>query len=45
MEGFEGFGFRKRVHGSYLIVFRVTAREVEVLNVIHGARDYAVVLA
>jgi len=30
---------RRAIHGNYLIVYRVTARGVEVIRVLHGARD------
>jgi toxin ParE1/3/4 len=33
-------GVRRRVHGNYLIFYRVRPKRVEVLRVIHGARDY-----
>jgi toxin ParE1/3/4 len=31
---------RRRVHGSYLIFYRVGADKIDVLHVLHGARDY-----
>ena len=31
---------RRRVHGSYLIFYRVDADKIDVLHVLHGARDY-----
>lgn len=37
-------GVRHRVHGSYLIFYRVTADAVEILHVLHGAIDYDTVL-
>lgn len=37
-------GIRQRVHGSYLIFYRVEADSVTVLHVRHGAMDYAPVL-
>lgn len=33
-------GIRHRVHGRYLILYRVEGEEVEILRVTHGARDY-----
>jgi toxin ParE1/3/4 len=33
-------GVRRAVHGDYLILFRVLGAVVEVLLVLHGARDY-----
>jgi plasmid stabilization system protein ParE len=32
---------RRRVYRSYLIFFDIGSREVEILHVLHGARDYA----
>jgi plasmid stabilization system protein ParE len=37
---FEASGVRRRVHGRYLIFYRVEAEVVLVLHVLHGARDY-----
>jgi toxin ParE1/3/4 len=33
-------GIRRRVHGNYLIFYRTVADAVEILHVLHGARDY-----
>ena len=33
-------GIRRVIHGNYLIFFRITDIIVEVLHVLHGARDY-----
>jgi toxin ParE1/3/4 len=32
---------RRHVYGSYLIFFDISTKEVEILHVVHGARDYA----
>lgn len=37
-------GVRRRPHGNYLIFYRVTPESVEVLHILHGARDYEAVL-
>jgi toxin ParE1/3/4 len=37
-------GIRRRVHGNYLIFYRVNATAVEVLHILHGARDYKAIL-
>jgi plasmid stabilization system protein ParE len=42
---YEDRGIRKRPHGRYLIFYRVAGAHVEVLHVIHGARDYAPLLS
>ncbi len=31
---------RRRVHGNYLIFYSVSSGQVEVLHVLHGARNY-----
>jgi toxin ParE1/3/4 len=41
---FENKGIRRRVFGSYLIFYRVTATTVDVLHVLHGAQDFAAIL-
>jgi toxin ParE1/3/4 len=38
--GRENGGVRRVPHGHYLIFYRVTADVVEILHVLHGARDY-----
>ena len=32
-------GVRRRVHGDYLILYRVESRSIEILHVLHGAMD------
>lgn len=32
-------GIRRRVHGNYLIFYRVGAETVEILHILHGAID------
>jgi plasmid stabilization system protein ParE len=41
---YERHGIRRRVHGSYLIFYRVDVEDVIVIHVLHGALDYASVL-
>lgn len=41
---YEAEGVRRRVHGNYLIFYRVESRQIVVLHVLHGAQDYAAVL-
>ena len=41
---YENHGVRRRVHGSYLIFYRIEAKQVVVLHVLHGAMDYAGIL-
>ena len=35
---------RRRVHESYLIFFDVGRDAVEILHIVHGARDYALIV-
>jgi toxin ParE1/3/4 len=37
-------GIRRKVYGNYLIFYRVVSDAVEILHVLHGARDYAQIL-
>jgi len=41
---YEHTGVRRRVYGNYLIFFRITGEVIEVLHVLHGARDYEAIL-
>lgn len=38
--GYERLGVRRRVHGDYLIFYRIQPSAVEILHVLHGAIDY-----
>jgi plasmid stabilization system protein ParE len=37
---YEHHGIRRRPSGSYLIFYRVGAETIEVVHILHGARDY-----
>jgi toxin ParE1/3/4 len=37
-------GIRRRVHGSYLIFFRISTDTMEILHILHGAMDYEHIL-
>lgn len=41
---FEHVGVRRRVYGNYLIFYCIGGDRVEILHVLHGARDYDPVL-
>lgn len=41
---YEHQGIRRRVHGDYLIFYRVEAEQVVIIHVLHGAMDYASIL-
>lgn len=38
--GLEHLEIRRQVHGRYLIFYRVGSDRVDVLRILHGARDY-----
>jgi toxin ParE1/3/4 len=35
---------RRRIYGNYLIFYDIGASAVEILHVLHGARDYAAII-
>ncbi|MEJ0065947.1 MAG: type II toxin-antitoxin system RelE/ParE family toxin [Caulobacteraceae bacterium] len=37
---YQASGIRRRVHGRYLIFYRMHPDRVTVLRILHGARDY-----
>jgi toxin ParE1/3/4 len=37
---YEHLGIRRRPFGNYLIFYRVRPEAIEVIHVLHGARDY-----
>ncbi len=41
---FEKWNVRRRPVGDYLVFYRATGSRVEVLHVLHGARDYEPIL-
>lgn len=43
--GFEGLGIRRRAYRSYIILYRLVGDVVEILHVVHGARDYQSILS
>lgn len=40
LPGHEEQGIRRRVHRNYLIFYRIGDKAIDVLHVLHGARDY-----
>lgn len=44
VERFKMLGVRRRVHGRYLIFYRVGAENIEILHILHGAGDYDAIL-
>lgn len=41
---YEGLGIRRRIHGKYLIFYRVVKQEIVILHILHGAMDFAGIL-
>ncbi|NIK48977.1 type II toxin-antitoxin system RelE/ParE family toxin [Variibacter gotjawalensis] len=41
---YESLGIRRRVHGNYLIFYKVEPDRVVILHILHGARDYLDIL-
>ena len=41
---YEDHGVRRRPYHDYLIFYRIAADRVEILHVLHGARDYERIL-
>jgi plasmid stabilization system protein ParE len=37
-------GLRRSVVGAYLVFYRVKAAEVQIVRILHGARDYVAIL-
>lgn len=37
---YEMKGIRRLVHGNYLVFYRIAGERVDILRVVHGARDY-----
>lgn len=44
VERFGSLGVRRRLHGNYLIFYRVDADRIIVIHVLHGAQDYGAIL-
>ena len=41
---YEAYGIRRCVHRDYLIFYRVREELIEVIRILHGARDYETLL-
>lgn len=41
---YEASGLRRRVHGRYLIFYRVEADRVAIIHILNGAQDYEALL-
>lgn len=38
------YGLRRRVHGNYVIFYKVETDRIVVIHVLHGAMDYSAIL-
>ncbi|TPE59212.1 type II toxin-antitoxin system RelE/ParE family toxin [Sandaracinobacter neustonicus] len=41
---YEASGVRRRIHGDYLIFYRVEPGKIVILHILHGARNYSAIL-
>jgi toxin ParE1/3/4 len=41
---YEHAGVRRRVYRNYLIFYRITDEKIEILHILHGAREYEPIL-
>src|SRR5262245_18882295 len=41
---YQQFGVRRRIHGNYLIFYKVEGADIFVLHVLHGAMEYESIL-
>jgi plasmid stabilization system protein ParE len=44
VDRYQNSDVRRRPHGNYLIFYRVRPDSVEILHILHGARDYGPLL-
>ena len=44
LPNWEEQGIRRRPFGDYLIFYRINKDQVEILHILHGARDYEAIL-
>jgi plasmid stabilization system protein ParE len=42
---YEQYGFRRAVHGNYLIFYRIGPDAVEIVRILNGAMDYEAILS
>jgi toxin ParE1/3/4 len=41
---YEHLGIRRRVHGNYLIFYRIKIDTIEIVHILHGAMNYEPIL-
>lgn len=41
---YETAGVRRRVHGDYLIFYRIDPEKVVIIHILHGAQNYSTIL-
>ena len=42
---YKAVGIRRRPYRGYLVFYRIGSKHIEVLHVLHGARDYDAILS
>jgi len=45
VDRYKRFGVRRRAYRDYLVFYRLGIEQVEVLHILHGARDYEAILS
>jgi len=45
IERYKHMGIRRRSYRDYLIFYRVSAEQIDILHILHGARDYDSILS
>ena len=40
IQRYEEHGVRRRTHGDYLIFYRTNDQQIDIVHILHGARDY-----
>ena len=41
---YEEWGIRRKVHGNYLIFFKIGKDGIDIIHILHGAMDYDAIL-
>jgi toxin ParE1/3/4 len=44
VERYKHLEIRRRSYGDYLIFYRANRERIEILRILHGARDYEIIL-
>ncbi|NJO34617.1 MAG: type II toxin-antitoxin system RelE/ParE family toxin [Rhodospirillales bacterium] len=41
---YESFGIRRKIHGNYLIFYRIESKTIQIIHILNGAQDYEAIL-